>query len=99
MAVRHRNRQYLLLYAHPGASLKGKLWKDFFVHTARDLIPLEVKATSGKAKSLRTLINSEKYEDIHYGIKLTNGNIGFENHIYTFPYFCTFLLKQYLKPK
>ena len=73
------------------------LEEDFFVRTAKDLIPLEVKAANGRAKSLRTLINSDKYEDIHYGIKLTGGNIGYENQIYTFPYFCAFLLKRYLK--
>lgn len=73
------------------------LEEDFFVRTTKDLIPLEVKAANGRAKSLRTLINSDKYEDIHYGIKLTGGNIGYENQIYTFPYFCAFLLKRYLK--
>ena len=62
-------------------------------------IPVEVKATNGRAKSLTTLINSEHYEDIRYGIKFTGGNIGFENNIYTFPYFCTFLLKRYLQAK
>lgn len=73
------------------------LEEDFFVRTAADLIPVEVKATNGRAKSLRTLIKSDKYEDIHYGIKLTGGNIGFDGQIYTFPYFCAFLLKRYLK--
>lgn len=73
------------------------LEEDFFVRTAADLIPVEVKATNGRAKSLRTLIESDKYEDIHYGIKLINGNIGFDGQIYTFPYFCAFLLKRYLK--
>lgn len=73
------------------------LEEDFFVRTAQDLIPIEVKAVNGRAKSLRTLINSEKYEDIHYGIKFTGGNIGYENKIFTFPYFCAFLLKRYLK--
>ncbi|NBH24558.1 ATP-binding protein [Lachnospiraceae bacterium] len=75
------------------------LEEDFFVRTAGELIPLEVKASNGRAKSLRTLIQSEKYEDIHYGIKLTGGNIGYEKQIYTFPYFCAFLLKKYLKNK
>ncbi|MGM9520694.1 MAG: ATP-binding protein [Phascolarctobacterium sp.] len=75
------------------------LEEDFFVRTKDSLIPVEVKATNGKAKSLATLINSERYEDISYGIKLTGGNIGFENSIYTFPYFCTFLLKRYLQAK
>lgn len=74
----------------------SSLEEDFFVRTAQDLIPIEVKSTNGRAKSLRTLIREEKYEDIHYGIKLTGGNIGYTDKIYTFPYFCTFLLKRYL---
>ena len=45
---------------------------------------------------MRTLISSEKYADIHCGIKLTGGNIGYSDDIYTFPYFCAFLLKRYL---
>lgn len=63
--------------------------------------PLIVKGArqigNGKAKFLNTLIASDKYEDITYGIKLTHGNIGFNNNVYTFPYFCTFLLKSWLK--
>lgn len=72
------------------------LEEDFFVRTMRHLIPIEVKATNGRAKSLKVLIDSDKYEDIHYGIKFTGGNIGFENSVYTFPYFLAFLLKRYL---
>lgn len=77
----------------------SSLEEDFFVRTASDLIPVEVKATNGKSKSLRSLIVSERYSDIKYGIKLANANVGFENDIYTFPYFCSFLLKRYLKSK
>lgn len=73
------------------------LEEDFFVRTAHDLIPIEVKSTNGKSKSLRTLIVEERYEDIHYGIKLTGGNIGYSDKVYTFPYFCSFLLKRFLK--
>lgn len=72
------------------------LEEDFFVRTMRHLIPIEVKATNGRAKSLKALIDSDKYADIHYGIKFTGGNIGFENNVYTFPYFLAFLLKRYL---
>lgn len=72
------------------------LEQDFFVRTKNSLVPVEVKATSGKAKSLNQLITNENYGDIAYGIKLTSGNIGYDNNIYTFPYFCTFLLKRYL---
>ena len=72
------------------------LEEDFFVRTASKLIPVEVKAKSGKAKSLRTLIDGVKYPDIRCGIKLTGGNIGCSGKILTFPYFCAFLLKKYL---
>lgn len=73
------------------------LEEDFFVRTKESLLPVEVKAKRGTAKSLRTLIQSERYTDIHYGIKFTAGNIGYSEGIYTFPYFCAFLLKDYLK--
>ena len=73
------------------------LEEDFFVRTANELIPIEVKAKNSKAKSLDQLIKSDKYSDISYGIKFCAGNVGFENNIYTFPYYCTFLLKRYLK--
>lgn len=72
------------------------LEQDFFVRTANALIPLEVKAKNGTAKSMRTLISSEKYEDVHCGIKFTAGNIGYSDNIYSYPYFCAFLLKRYL---
>ena len=74
----------------------SSLEQDFFVRTANALIPVEVKAKNGTAKSMRTLISSEKYADIHCGIKFTGGNIGYSDDIYTFPYFCAFLLKRYL---
>ena len=74
----------------------GKLEQDFFVRDIHSLIPVEVKATNGTAKSLATLIDSEKYADIKYGIKFIKGNIGYNGKFYTFPYFCSFLLKRYL---
>lgn len=73
------------------------LEEDFFVRAKDFLIPVEVKATNGTAKSLRTLLKSEHYPDITYGIKFIMGNIGFSDNIFTFPYFCSFLLKRYLK--
>lgn len=72
------------------------LEQDFFVRTKKSLVPVEVKAKAGTAKSLSTLVKSEAYPDITTGIKFTAGNIGFQNNIYTFPYFCAFLLKRYL---
>ena len=73
------------------------LEEDFFVRTAEALVPVEVKASNNRSKSLRTLIDSEHYPDIHFGIKLAGTNIGYGNGVYTFPYFCSFLLKEYLR--
>lgn len=75
------------------------LEEDFFVRTKKCLVPVEVKSTNGRSKSLRTLIDSEKYPEIRWGIKLVKGNIGFMSNIYTFPYYCGFLLKRYLMQK
>ena len=75
------------------------LEQDFFVRTTNALIPIEVKAVDGRAKSLRNLIRNDRYEDIKNGIKFTKGNIGYSDDIYTFPYFCAFLLKRYLSAK
>ena len=72
------------------------LEQNFFVRTSDTLIPIEVKAKNGTAKSMRTLIGSDKYPDIHCGIRFIGGNIGYSDNIYTFPYFCAFLLKRYL---
>ncbi len=77
----------------------GTLEEDFFVRTADSLLPIEVKARNARSKSLISLIRNERYEDIKEGIKLCSGNIGHENNIYTFPYFCTFLLKRYIREK
>ena len=72
------------------------LEQDFFVRTKKTLVPVEVKAKAGTAKALSTLVKSDAYPDITTGIKFSAGNVGFQNNIYTFPYFCAFLLKRYL---
>ena len=77
--------------------INGTLEEDFFIRTANNLIPIEVKAKGGHSKSLRTLISSNEYPDIAYGFKLSANNVGYNEHIYTFPYFCTFLLKRMMK--
>ena len=78
---------------------KGTIEMDFFVRDKDSLIPVEVKANDNATISLNNLIDSEKFKDIKYGIKLCNKNIGFNEKFYTFPYFLTFLLKRFLKEK
>jgi len=75
----------------------SSLETDFFIRSAASLVPIEVKAKDGRAKSMKTLIASHHYPDIRYGIKLSRNNIGHEDRVYTFPYFCAFLLKRFMK--
>lgn len=73
------------------------LEEDFFIRFKEYLIPIEVKSKSGHSKSLSTLILSDKYKEIKFGFKLSINNIGNSNNIYTFPYFCTFIIKRMMK--
>ena len=70
---------------------------DFFMRTMESLVPIEVKAGSARAKSLSTMIKSEHYPDITWGIKLKKGNVGFENDILTLPQWSAFLLRRLLQ--
>ena len=74
----------------------SKLEEDFFLRSKSNIVPIEVKKTNGRSKSLRTLIESDHYPDISFGVKIADGNIGFENGIHTVPHFCAFLLKEWL---
>lgn len=75
------------------------LEEDFFVRTHDRLVPVEVKAKKGTAKSLKTLIESDSYPDISWGIKLSHGNVGEAKNVLTLPYFTSFLLKRFLAGK
>lgn len=72
------------------------LEEEFFVRHKDYLVPIEVKATNNKSKSLSSLIKNNDYSEITFGIKIVKGNIGYENNICTFPHFCAFLIKDFL---
>ncbi len=76
---------------------KGTIEMDFFIRDKNSLIPVEVKANDNATISLNNLIDSNKFKDIKYGIKLCNKNIGFNEKFYTFPYFLAFFLKKFLR--
>ena len=79
---------------------KSSLEMDFFVRSANHLWPIEVKASNTSSASLKRLTAPETantHPDIKWGIKLCAANIGFNGLFYTFPYFTTFLLKQWLR--
>ena len=68
---------------------------DFLIRIKNEIIPVEVKRNRGRSKSLNIILDTN--ENINYGLKLTNGNIGFENNKFTFPYYLTFLIKRFFK--
>lgn len=83
----------LFYYKKENSSLE----EDFFVRTQNNLVPVEVKAGDAKSRSLSSLIKNKNYSDISYGIKLGDFNVGHANDVYTFPYFCAFKIKEFLK--
>ena len=78
---------------------KPSIEMDFIIRDNNSIIPVEVKANDNATASLNNLIESKKYKEIKYGIKLCNKNIGFNGKFYTFPYFLTFLLERFLEEK
>ena len=65
---------------------------DFITTNNIEPIAIEVKATNGSAKSLKEVINNDKYL-VNKAIKLIDGNIGNANSIYTIPLYMSFLIK------
>ena len=70
---------------------------DFLLRAGDDIVPIEVKAENSRGKSLRTLIDSEHYPEIRWGVKVVNGNVGFERDILTIPQWCAFLLPRLVR--
>jgi len=75
----------------------AQLEMDFFLRAGDDLVPVEVKAENARGKSLRLLIDSERYSEIRWGVKVVNGNIGYERGILTVPQWCAFWLPRLVR--
>ena len=69
---------------------------DFVIRHKDNIIPIEIKAGKNQSKSLRTIIDNNRYEKVNYGIKFADKNVGFEKNIYTLPNWTMFLLKKFL---
>lgn len=75
-------------------SLDSTTELDFVLEYFNNIIPIEVKARSGRAKSLNKVL--EENEEIKIAIKLARTNIGYNDRILTVPYPLSFLIKDYL---
>ena len=69
---------------------------DFLMRYQGECVALEVKAKSGKAKSLRTVLNNKNVYHINNAIKLGRYNVGREKEVFTIPLYMGFLVKDNL---
>lgn len=73
----------------------GGVELDFLIRYNGRCTPVECKATTGNAKSMRTVINHPEKYHVTSAIKLGNYNIGRNNQLLTLPLYMAFLLTSY----
>ena len=67
---------------------------NFLTRYKGQCVPVEVKATDGNAKSIKTVLkHNEKYH-IDLSIKLSDQNIGRSDSVLTLPHYMAFLLRE-----
>lgn len=77
-----------LYYFHKDSGLE----LDFVIRYKGECVPLECKATSGRAKSLRTVLKNTEVYNVKHALKLGNYNIGRDGALLTMPMYLGFLL-------
>lgn len=69
---------------------------DFLVRYKSECVVIEVKAKSGQAKSLKTVLKNKNVYHINNAIKLGKYNVGREGEVLTIPLYMGFLIKEKL---
>ena len=69
---------------------------DFLVSYKVECVVLEVKAKSGKAKSLKTVLKNKNVYHVNHAIKLGKYNVGRKEEVFTIPLYMGFLIKDKL---
>ena len=69
---------------------------DFLVRYKGECVVLEVKAKSGKAKSLKTALKNKNVYHLNNAIKLGQYNVGRNEEVLTIPLYMGFLIKDKL---
>ena len=65
---------------------------DFVIRYKNECVPVEVKSTTGNAKSLTTIMKNKNIYHINNAIKIGDYNVGKENNILTIPLYMIFLI-------
>jgi len=68
---------------------------DYVIRYKGECVPLEIKARTGNAKSLKTVMNHPEKYHIDHAIKLGEYNVGRSGQILTLPLYMSFLLTAY----
>ena len=69
---------------------------DFLVRYKGECVVVEVKAKSGRAKSLRTVLKNKEIYHVNSAVKLGKYNVGREGEVLTIPLYMGFLIKDNL---
>lgn len=81
-----------LYYFHKDSGLEI----DFLVRFKGECVLIEVKAKTGKAKSMSTVLKNKNIYHVNDGIKLGQYNVGREGDVLTIPLYMGFLIKDKL---
>lgn len=81
-----------LYYFHKDSGLEI----DFLVRFKGECVLIEVKAKTGKAKSMSTVLKNKNIYHVNNGIKLGQYNVGREGDVLTIPLYMGFLIKDKL---
>ena len=81
-----------LYYFHKDSGLE----LDFLVRLQGECVILEVKAKTGKAKSMNTVLKNKAVYHVHHAIKLGQYNVGREGEVLTIPLYMGFLIEDRL---
>lgn len=81
-----------LYYFHKDSGLE----LDFLVRLNGECVILEVKAKTGKAKSVTTILRNKDVYHVGHAIKLGRYNVGREGDVLTIPLYMGFLLEDKL---
>lgn len=82
-----------LYYFHKDSGLEI----DFLVRFKGECVLIEIKAKSGKAKSMSSILKNKHIYHVNSGIKLGQYNVGREGDILTIPLYMGFLIQEKLQ--
>lgn len=72
----------------------GGIELDFLIRHKGRCTPVECKATTGNAKSLRTVLNHPEKYKVEMAVKLGDYNVGLKDNLLTLPMYMAFLLNE-----